>query len=95
MRSKLALSAAVVASLFGATAIASAQTQPAPGASSSGNVGPGATSEKNPDTMTPKTGAGMNKGTTGAGKGNAGGDSSSSGNVGPGTSNNQGKSPAR
>lgn len=43
MRSKLAISAVVVASLFGATAIASAQTQPAPGASSSGNVGPGAT----------------------------------------------------
>jgi hypothetical protein len=34
----------VVASLLGATAIASAQTQPAPGASSEGNVGPGATS---------------------------------------------------
>jgi hypothetical protein len=46
MRSKLAISALVVASLFGATAIASAQTQPAPGASSEGNVGPGAT----PDT---------------------------------------------
>jgi hypothetical protein len=37
----------------------------------------------------------MKSGTTGAGKGNAGGDSSSSGNVGPGTSNNQGKAPAR
>ena len=46
MRSKLALSALVVASLFGATAIASAQTQPAPGASSSGNVGPGTTEMK-------------------------------------------------
>jgi hypothetical protein len=43
MRSKLAISALVVASLFGATAIASAQMQPAPGASSEGNVGPGAT----------------------------------------------------
>jgi uncharacterized low-complexity protein len=43
MRSKFALSALVVASLFGAAAIASAQTQPAPGASSEGNVGPGAT----------------------------------------------------
>jgi len=42
MRSKLAISAVVVASLFGTTSIASAQTQPAPGASSSGNVGPGA-----------------------------------------------------
>jgi hypothetical protein len=36
----------VVASLFGTTAIASAQTQPAPGASSEGNVGPGATDTK-------------------------------------------------
>jgi opacity protein-like surface antigen len=47
MRSKLALSALVVASLLGATAIASAQTQqPAPGASSEGKVGPGATGTK-------------------------------------------------
>lgn len=47
MRSKLAISALVVASLFGATAIASAQTtQPAPGASSEGNVGPGTTNSK-------------------------------------------------
>src|ERR1700682_3514033 len=46
MRSKLAISALVVASLFGSTLIASAQNQPAPGASSEGNVGPGATSGK-------------------------------------------------
>jgi hypothetical protein len=43
MRPKLAISALVVASMLGATAIGSAQTQPAPGASSEGNVGPGAT----------------------------------------------------
>jgi hypothetical protein len=43
MRSKLVISALVVAALFGATAIAPAQTQPAPGASSQGNVGPDAT----------------------------------------------------
>ena len=43
MRSKLAISALVIAALFGATAIASAQTQPSPGASSEGNVGPDAT----------------------------------------------------
>jgi hypothetical protein len=44
MRSKIAISALVIASLVGATAIASAQTQqPAPGASSEGNVGLGAT----------------------------------------------------
>jgi hypothetical protein len=46
MRSKLAISALVVTSLFGSTLIASAQNQPAPGASSEGNVGPGATSGK-------------------------------------------------
>jgi hypothetical protein len=46
MRSKLAISALVLASLFGSTLIASAQSQPAPGASSEGNVGPGATSGK-------------------------------------------------
>jgi hypothetical protein len=46
MRYKLAISALVVGSLFGSTLIASAQSQPAPGASSEGNVGPGATSGK-------------------------------------------------
>jgi hypothetical protein len=46
MRSKLAFSALVVASLFGSTLIASAQSQPAPGASSEGSVGPGAISGK-------------------------------------------------
>ena len=46
MRSKLAFSALAVASLFGSTLIASAQSQPAPGASSEGNVVPGATSGK-------------------------------------------------
>jgi hypothetical protein len=38
--------ALVVTSLFGSTLIASAQSQPAPGASSEGDVGPGATSGK-------------------------------------------------
>jgi hypothetical protein len=46
MRSKLAITALVATSLFGSTLIASAQSQPAPGASSEGNVGPGATSGK-------------------------------------------------
>ena len=36
MRSKLALSALVIASLLGATTVVSAQTQPAPAASSEG-----------------------------------------------------------
>jgi hypothetical protein len=53
MRSKLAISAFVVASLFGATTIASAQTQPAPGASSESKVGPDATkSNMKPATTT-------------------------------------------
>jgi hypothetical protein len=43
MRSKLAISALVVAALFGATAIAWAQTQPAPATSSEGKAGPDAT----------------------------------------------------
>ena len=38
MRYKLAISALAVVSLLGATAIASAQMQPAPGASSKGSV---------------------------------------------------------
>ncbi len=46
MRSKLAIPALVVASLFGSTLVASAQTQAAPGTSSEGNVSPGATSGK-------------------------------------------------
>ena len=46
MRSKLAISALIVTSLFGSTLIASAQNQPAPGASSQGTVTPGATSGK-------------------------------------------------
>jgi hypothetical protein len=46
MRSKLAISALVVTSLFGSTLIASAQNQPAPGASSEGDVGSGVTSGK-------------------------------------------------
>jgi hypothetical protein len=48
MRSKLAISALVVTSLFGSPLIASAQTQTAPGASSEGNVSPGAIRGKKP-----------------------------------------------
>jgi hypothetical protein len=55
MRSKLALSALVATTLFGATAIASAQTQPAPGASSQGNVKPGATNSNMNSNMKPGT----------------------------------------
>ena len=46
MRSKLALSALVIASLLGATAVASAQTQPAPGATNESNMAPGAATHK-------------------------------------------------
>jgi hypothetical protein len=47
MRSKLAISALVIGSLLGATAIASAQTQPpAAGATSDGAADPGATKMK-------------------------------------------------
>src|SRR5258708_6962543 len=46
MRSKLAIAVLVVTSLFGSTLIASAQNQPAPGASNEGTISPGATSSK-------------------------------------------------
>jgi hypothetical protein len=69
-----------------------AQSQPAPGASSKGNVGPGATETKKPTKH-------MKKGmTTGMGAGTASrkgisANPSSSGNVGPGTNNNNGPQP--
>jgi hypothetical protein len=91
MRSKLALSALVAASLFGATAIASAQTQPAPGASSEGNVGPGATGTKMKPAKMAKSSKMKSGGTTGMSKSNAR-NPSSEGNVGPGTDNNAGGS---
>jgi hypothetical protein len=72
MRSKLAISAVVVTSLFGSTLVASAQNQPAPGASGSGassegTVTPGATRGKKtqqPNGMTTgsSTRNGANKG---------------------------------
>jgi hypothetical protein len=43
MHSKFALSALIIASLLGATAVASAQTQPAPGPSTESNMAPRAT----------------------------------------------------
>jgi hypothetical protein len=69
MRSKLALSALVIASMLGATAIASAQTQqPAPGASSEGNMAPGATGTKKSSKMKSgtTTGSSMKSGKKGA-----------------------------
>ena len=82
---KLILASTCILAL--STAGAFAQTQPAPGASSEGNVGPGTTKHTN---------KGMKKGmTTGmAGKkGGAAANPSSEGNVGPGTNNNSSKQP--
>lgn len=85
---KILLASACVFAL--STGGAFAQTQPAPGASSEGNVGPGAVHDAKKDEM--KKGA-----TTGAGRAdkNMGSSSapSSSGNVGPGTNNNSGTQP--
>jgi hypothetical protein len=79
MRSKLAISALVVTSLFGSTLIASAQNQPAPGASNEGTISPGTTPGK-------KTQKGSTTGSTtrsGANKGGAA-DSSDQDNAGSG-----------
>jgi hypothetical protein len=71
MRSKLAISALVVASLLGTTVIASAQTQPAPGASSEGNVGPGATGPRMKSGKTMKSSGTRSGATTGMSQGGA------------------------
>jgi hypothetical protein len=66
-----------------------AQMQPAPGASSEGNVGPGATKSTTKHTN-------MKKGTTtgtATGKMKSSSSPSSMGNVGPGTNNNAGPQP--
>lgn len=78
MRSKLALSVLVAASLVGATTIASAQTQPAPGMSREG------TSTHMKSTKSSKM---KSNTTTGMSKGMSR-NPSSQGNVGPGTDNN-------
>jgi hypothetical protein len=92
MRSNLAIPALIVAALFGATSIASAQMQPAPGASSEGNVGPGATKSTTKSHTKSKSGTttGMSSGMAGSNKGDAR-KPSGQGNVGPGTDNNAGK----
>jgi hypothetical protein len=46
MRSKLALPALLITSLLGATAVASAQTQPAPGATSDSKMAPATAPKK-------------------------------------------------
>jgi len=78
-----------------------AQAQPAPGASSEGNVGPGATKSTTKHTnMKTTKHTNMKKGTTtgtATGKMRSGSSSSSApssmGNVGPGTNNNTGPQP--
>jgi hypothetical protein len=87
MRSKFAASFVLVASLLGATVIASAQTQPAAGASSEGNVGPGATKPMKQVKPGMTTGSGMNN--AGSNRGDAR-NPSGQGNVGPGTDNKAG-----
>jgi hypothetical protein len=83
MRSKLAISALVVTSLFGSTLIASAQNQAAPGASNDGTVSPGATSGKK--TQHEK---GMTTGSSTRSKGKGGAmNPSDPDNAGPGTDN--------
>ncbi|HUN97417.1 MAG TPA: hypothetical protein VMU69_14455 [Bradyrhizobium sp.] len=78
MRSKLALSVLVAASLAGATTIASAQTQPAPGMSREG------TSTHMKSTKSSKM---KSNTTTGMSRGMSH-NPSSKGNVGPGTEHN-------
>jgi hypothetical protein len=102
MRLKFAIPALVIASLIGLTSISFAQMQPAPGASSEGNVGPGAGSMRSPEGMTSRSGmtdrSGMTTGSASSrasrtGMGDAARNPSSEGNVGPGTNNNSGPAP--
>ena len=84
---KIILASACVLALSAGGAYA--QTQPAPGASSEGNVGPGAVRDAKKDEMKKKGAT-----TTGAGAGGMNSSApSSSGNVGPGTNNNSGPQP--
>jgi hypothetical protein len=89
---KIILASACVLALSAGGAFA--QNQPAPGASSEGNVGPGATKGMHQG----MTNDGMKKGMTTGQSGKTKtkgmtGDTSSEGNVGPGTSNNSAKLP--
>ena len=85
MRTILIASAILALSAGGAFA----QSQPAPGASSEGNVGPGAT------THAPRAKAHVRSGTTTgmSTRSRGAANPSSEGNVGPGTNNNNGKQP--
>jgi hypothetical protein len=85
---KIALISACILAL--STGAAFAQSQPAPGASSEGNVGPGAGSSMS-RTKHMKSGTTTGMSTTRKSHGMA--NPSSEGNVGPGTNNNMGKQP--
>ena len=83
---KLIIASACILAL--STAGAFAQMQPAPGASSEGNVGPGATSGSKHVKKGTTTGTGSARSSKGMSD-----NPSSEGNVGPGTNNNTGKQP--
>jgi hypothetical protein len=83
MRSKLAISALVVTSLFGSTLIASAQNQTAPGASNQGTVSPGATGKKTQHEKGMTTGSSTRSGANKGGAANP----SDQGNAGSGADN--------
>jgi hypothetical protein len=83
---KIILASACILALSAGGAFA--QTQPAPGASSEGNVGPGVTKQHSKMKKGTTTGAG-----TGMSRSKSMGNTSSEGNVGPGTNNNAGKQP--
>jgi|SRR5437868_77302 hypothetical protein len=96
MMKKILFACACILAL--STAGALAQTQPAPGASSEGNVGPGATPRY---TATPRYSrtthhhmkAGVTTGSAVSSRRSYRANPSSEGNVGPGTNNNLGKQP--
>jgi hypothetical protein len=89
MKKMLFVSACVIALSAGG---ALAQNQPAPGASSKGNVGRDAGTSMHPSTTTHmKKGTTTGMGRTGTSRGMA--NPSSEGNVGPGTNNNAGRQP--
>lgn len=100
MKRVIIASACILALSAGGAAFA--QSQPAPGASSEGNVGPGATrATKHIKTsprvhirkhVTPGTTTGMASGKVHSRRGTSA-NPSSEGNVGPGTTNNMGKQP--
>jgi len=87
---KMLIACAIVALSAGG---AFAQSQPAPGASSEGNVGPGATGMPRARTHTHETHMKSGMTTGMSTRSRRGSNPSSEGNVGPGTNNNSGPQP--